>query len=220
MAEYRTKLAKPLPWREFRKHARRPIWVPFYFIEWICAHGAYRLSRWSFLHLLEYVSSLSILLATILWFSEMGERTQQRHYQAWQVINTAQGKGGSGGRLDALEQLAADGVELVGVDVSLAYLRGLKLDGAELRRADFHAADLRQASFRRAKMEDTNFVDANLRSADLSYADLSGADFTNADLTGANLEGALLTGALFDKADLTGINVKGAKDWRPAATQK
>jgi hypothetical protein len=28
--------------------------------------------------------------------SEAGDRKKQKHYQAWQVINTAQGKGGSG----------------------------------------------------------------------------------------------------------------------------
>ena len=63
---------------------------------------AYLLSRWSFLEALEYLGSFSILIAVIFYFSESGDRLKQKHYQAWQVINTAQGKGGSGGRIEAL----------------------------------------------------------------------------------------------------------------------
>ncbi len=39
-------------------------------------------------------------MAVIFYFSESGDRLKQKHYQAWQVINTAQGKGGSGGRIE------------------------------------------------------------------------------------------------------------------------
>ena len=35
----------------------------------------------------------------IFYFADQGGRLKQKHYQAWQVINTAQGKGGSGGPL-------------------------------------------------------------------------------------------------------------------------
>src|SRR5262245_27012735 len=42
------------------------------------------------------------------------------NYQAWQVVNSAHGRGGSGGRIDALEDLVRN-------DVSLA---GVQLDGA------------------------------------------------------------------------------------------
>src|ERR1700741_4710735 len=76
----------------------------------------------------------------IFYFSESGNRIKQKHYQAWQVINTAQGKGGSGGRIEALEELNADGVPLVGVDVSSAFLQGLTLERANLLRADFSSA--------------------------------------------------------------------------------
>jgi hypothetical protein len=62
------------------------------------------------------------LLAVVSYFSESKDRIKQKHYQAWQVINSAQGKGGSGGRIDALEELHADGVPLVGIDVNGAFL--------------------------------------------------------------------------------------------------
>jgi len=51
---------------------------------------------------------------------------KQKHYQAWQVINSAQAKGGSGGRIDALEELHPTVVPRL-VDVSDAFLQGLIL---------------------------------------------------------------------------------------------
>src|SRR5262245_55093196 len=38
------------------------------------------------------------------------------NYQAWQVINSAQGKGGSGGRVDALADLVRNDVSLAGIN--------------------------------------------------------------------------------------------------------
>src|SRR6476660_5967717 len=91
----------PRPWREVRSKIRH---------------------RW--LELLEYLGTFSILIAVIVYFVEAPQRRKTKHYQAWQVINTAQGKGGSGGRIDALEQLNEDGVALEGGDVSDASLQG------------------------------------------------------------------------------------------------
>ena len=94
-----------------------PSWlIPFIAFEWVWDWVAFFLSRWSFLEVLEYLGRFSVLVAVIFYFSESGDRIKQRHYQAWQVINTAQGKGGSGGRIEALQELNADGVPLVGVD--------------------------------------------------------------------------------------------------------
>jgi hypothetical protein len=42
------------------------------------------------------------LFAVIFYYSEAGDRKKQKHYQAWQVIDTAQAKGGNGGRIEAL----------------------------------------------------------------------------------------------------------------------
>jgi hypothetical protein len=65
--------------------------VPFGAFEWLSEWVAYGLSRWSFLEVLEYLGSFSVLIGVIFYFSESGDRIKQRHYQAWQVINTAQG---------------------------------------------------------------------------------------------------------------------------------
>ena len=110
---------------------------PLLFVDWVCEKLAWHLSRWSLLKVLAYAETFSVLVALIVWVAEAGDRTQQRHYQAWQVINTAQGKGGSGGRIDALRELNDDNVPLTGVDVAEAFLQGVHLDGAELRRANF-----------------------------------------------------------------------------------
>jgi len=104
--------------------------VPFRAFEWLWEWVAYALSHWSFLEVLEYMGSFSVLIGVVFYFSESGDRIKQRHYQAWQVINTAQGKGGSGGRIEALQELNEDKVQLVGVDVSSAFLQGIRLERA------------------------------------------------------------------------------------------
>ena len=88
---------------------------------------------------------------------------EQKHYQAWQVINTAQGKGGNGGRIDALQELNADNISLIGVDVRDAFLQYIQLDNAKLARAIFRSADIREGHFQQADLEGADFVYANLR---------------------------------------------------------
>ena len=87
---------RPLAWQVTKNEVSHSWLLPLRRIEWTFEWLAYALSRWSFLEVLEYLGSLSILVGIIFYFSESGDRIKQRHYQAWQVINTAQGKGGSG----------------------------------------------------------------------------------------------------------------------------
>jgi hypothetical protein len=197
-----------------RSEARFAALLPLCWFNWVCENIAYHLSHWSFLEALEYVGSFSILIAVVVYFTESGERRQQKHYQAWQVINTAQGKGGNGGRLDALQQLNEDHVPLVGVDVSTAFLQNVALEGAELRRATFRAADVRSARLRNAVLTDADLTSANLRQADLRGADLSGATLTDSDLALADLRGAHLANASLDKADLRGADLSSVTQWQ------
>ncbi|WP_263368281.1 pentapeptide repeat-containing protein [Edaphobacter bradus] len=200
----------------------RPRWiVPFIAFEWMWEWVAFLLSKWSFLEVLEYLGSFSMLVAVIFYFSESGNRIKQRHYQAWQVINTAQGKGGSGGRIEALQELNADKVPLVGVDVSSAFLQGLKLEHANLLRADFSAADLRgsdleSADFTSADLHSANFRGSNLENASFEDADMKGADLSGANLSGANLDGADLSNADLTDADLRNIRWKGLRNIKGA----
>jgi hypothetical protein len=201
---------RPAPWQIRRqKAAARWKWaIPLVAVEWIFEWVAYCLSRWSFLEVLEYLGTFSVLVAVIFYFSESGDRIKQRHYQAWQVINTAQGKGGSGGRIEALQELNADHVPLVGVDVSSAFLQGLDLHGANLLRSDFSSTDLRNSNFTAADFTSANLNSANLRNAILDRAKFVEADLRNTDLVGSSLEGADLTGAVLDDCDLRHADLK------------
>src|SRR5207302_10468032 len=164
--------------------------VPFIALEWVWEWIAYWLSGWAFIEVLEYVERLGILVAIVFYFADGPNRTKQKHYQAWQVINTAQGKGGSGGRIEALQELNKDGVALVGVDLSSAFLQGVRLEKADLHRANLNAADLRNAVLRGSNLEYADLRSANLRGANLQGLDLQNADLSDADLVDADLRGA------------------------------
>jgi hypothetical protein len=202
-------LERPLPWKVRKQEAtaKRKWLTPFIAIEWLCEWAAFALSNWSFLEVLEYLGTFSVLIAVIFYFSESGDRIKQRHYQAWQVINTAQGKGGSGGRIDALQELNADEVPLVGVDVSSAFLQGLNLHGANLTRSDFSSADLRNADLTSVDFTFASLNSANLRSAHLEHAKFMQADLRNADLSGSSLAGADLSETALDDADLSNADL-------------
>src|ERR1700728_2522772 len=204
---------RPVPWPERRARARNRWLIPLVALEWIWEWVAFALSNWTFLEVLEYLSSFSVLVAVIFYFSESGDRIKQRHYQAWQVINTAQGKGGSGGRIEALQELNADGVPLVGVDVSSAFLQGVKLERANLLRANFSAADLRHCDLQAADFTNANLHSANFREGNLEHASFQSADMTDVDLWGSHLAGAKL-----DDADLSGADLRFADlqnvEWR------
>lgn len=138
-----------------------------------------------------------------LWLGQGERRAAERaatelarkaaNYQAWQVVNTAQGKGGSGGRIDALEDLARNGVSLGGVRLDDAWLEGIRLEGASLPQASLRHTVLQGARLRGANLQGANLAGANLTGADLRDAVLKGADVTGAVLATAELDGADLS---------------------------
>jgi hypothetical protein len=199
---------RPAPWSQRRKTLRRAWTAPFAALEWCCEWLAFGLSNWILVEVLEYLGTFSVLIAVIFYFSESGDRTKQRHYQAWQVINTAQGKGGSGGRIEALQELNADRVPLVGVDVSTAFLQGVKLRNANLLRANLSAADLRSSDLEGSNLTLASLDSANLRNASLDHAHCAQADFRDADLNGSSLVGADLSGATVEDADLRSADLR------------
>jgi Pentapeptide repeats (8 copies) len=214
-----TERKRPDPLSHYHREAGHPILVPLHSLEWACRWLVYWLSGWAFLEVLEYVGTLSVFFAVISYFAESGDRIKQKHYQAWQVINTAQGKGGAGGRIDALEELDQDGVPLVGVDVSDAFLQGIDLEGADLGRSNFSSADIRGGSFKAARLEFANFASANIRNGNFQNTDFRNATFQDADLQGANLEGADLAGADLSKVDLRNADLRNIR-WSTIANLK
>ena len=116
-------------------------------------------------------------------------------YQAWQVINSAQGKGGSGGRVEALRDLLRNQISLAGINLDGAWLEGVQLPSATMVRCSLVQTNLANA----------NLVGANLEGADLRNAVLVTANLTGANLRGANIAGARLSGATLDGADVSEI---------------
>ena len=200
---------RPCTWREWHSRVRHAWAVPSAMMEYGMDWVVYGLSNWRFLEALDYLGRLGVVVAIVFYFAESGDRLKQKHYQAWQVINSAEGKGGNGGRIEALEELNQDGVSLVGVNLGSAFLMGVRLPKAKLARANFDAADARNA-----ELAGANVIDASLRGANLRDAKLEGASFARsvldgADLTGANLRGADLTGVSFENTDLHGAELAG-----------
>lgn len=204
---------RPRPWAEQKKALKYAWMLPLMAIEWPFQWLSFVLGNWAFLELLEYLGTFSVLVAVIFYFAESGNRIKQKHYQAWQVINTAQGKGGSGGRVEALQELNADGVPLVGVDVSGAFLQGINLSKARLRRSDFSSADLRNSNFQSAELADANLSSANFRGSSLRQASLQGARLDDADFWGTDLTGADFSDASLADADLRNADLKQFQ-WR------
>jgi hypothetical protein len=204
----------PPKWHEFKKRARRKFLMPFSALSWLADWAAYFLGKWPVVELLEYLGSFSIVFAAVVYFLGASDRAKQKHYQAWQVINTAEGKGGNGGRIDALQELNHDHISLIGVGVEGAYLQGLRLEEAQARRASFGGADLRGADFQRASLPDADLHYANLRGANLRDCNLAGAGLQDADLVGVDLSGADLSGVVLDRADLREANLDRIKNWQ------
>ena len=209
----REERSRPMPWTQYKQSIGNPWSTPWHVIELAFQWFAYFLSRWAFLAVLEYLGIFSVLFAVIFYYSEAGDRKKQKHYQAWQVINTAQGKGGSGGRVEALQELNADRIPLVGVDVSGAFLQGIRLVRANLLRGNFDSSDLRDATLEGSDLEYANLHSANFRGSNLKSANLLEADLEDADLVGAVLTGANLTAANLKNADLRNTDLGGIV-WR------
>jgi Pentapeptide repeats (8 copies) len=204
----------PPPWSEFKAEARHRCLVPFYYLSWAADWAAYMLGKWPLVELLEYLGSFSILFAAIFYFAGASDRLKQKHYQAWQVINTAEGKGGNGGRIDALQELNDDRIALIGVNAADAYLEGVRLEKVEARRANFSGADLRGAHFKRADLDYADLHWANLRGADLRECNLADSLLDDADLAGASLDGADLAHASLERADLRGADLGHVRNWQ------
>jgi hypothetical protein len=199
---------RPRPWSEERQAAASAWTVPFRRFNWWLAWVSWALSHWALLDVLEHLGTFSVLIAVVFYFADSGNRVKQKHYQAWQVINTAQGKGGSGGRIEALQELNSDHVSLTGVDAGGAFLRGIVLERAHLERCDLHEADLRSGDLKFSRLNDSNLQSANFRLADLTGADFQSAALQDSDLNQSNLDQANLAGADLSRSDLRYADLK------------
>lgn len=174
-------------------------------------------------------SGISLVVGLIKYYREAGDRRKAKHYQAWQVINSATHKGGSGGRLDALQDLVQDHVSLVGIDLDNAWLCGAKLPYANIRHASLcdtilSEADLRRARLNCCKAQRVSFHNARLDGATLADSDLSGGNFVGSDLVGAWFDGTTMVWAdllyanlretSFYQADLRYVRLEDIRGWQ------
>ncbi|MEM9484923.1 MAG: pentapeptide repeat-containing protein [Cyanobacteria bacterium P01_F01_bin.116] len=158
---------------------------------------------------------IAISSAAFVFILEIPDRKKRDHYEAWQVVNSAIGQTASGGRIQALEDLCTDGVDLEGLAAPGADLSGIDLRFGRLCRASFQetqldGANLSGANLRRADLREVDFCDAKLYGADLYGADLSGADLSGADLSHTKLRKVNFYDANFEGADLSNANLSHA----------
>ncbi len=171
---------------------------------------------------------LSLLAAIIQYLVTCGSRQKQAHdqqkqahYQAWQIIRSASDKSVSGGRIEALQDLAKDDISLANLSARSAYLVNIKLENSDLGQADFYNSNLEKANLSKtilinANLEGANLFQANLSRANLFQANLSRANLKKANLSQSNLNWATLNGANFtqtnlSRAFLNDVNLSGNK---------
>jgi BTB/POZ domain-containing protein KCTD9 len=166
------------------------------------------------------VPIFAVLIAVAPIMMEVGkyilakqQQTKQSHYQAWQIINSAKvSEGSSAGRIDALQDLVKDGVDLAKLDVTNAYLGGIKLPKAKLNNANFNNANLNKANLNNANLNNANLINVKLNNANLIYADLRGADLKGADFKNADIGAAKLYGV----KNINPEQIKKANNWEDA----
>jgi uncharacterized protein YjbI with pentapeptide repeats len=78
----------------------------------------------------EVLGKLTIFVGIITFIVETPERSRERHYQAWQLLNGATGHRGEAGRSIALDVLIRDHQEIRRLDLSNADLRNFDLRSA------------------------------------------------------------------------------------------
>ncbi len=199
--------------RKRRNEIKHKLVALFAYIDLKCKPTSDYLKQCSILdicsHIVRTSAFISIIVGVIFYVVGCPQRRMQaenqrkaKHYQAWQVINVAQGKTGSGGRIDALQDLNRDGVSLALIDISNATLTGINLKNAILRGANLSNADLPFSNLSGADLQKTNLSETDLSGANLSRANLSGSNLRNSNLNGSNL-----TGANLDRTDLSGANL-------------
>lgn len=161
------------------------------------------------------VQILIVLPSAWLYVTSRGERTKARQYQAWEVVASSHGRGWSGGRDLALEDLNRGGISLRAVDLSGAQMDSLRLPNADLKFARMpgtrlSGADLHGAKLARTTLRGANLGAANLRDAEFAFAHADSVLFDGARLCGALFIGADLRGSRFSETNLRDAQFDGA----------
>lgn len=215
---YNLRFEKELPpypdkgiWQDF------PAWVAWFklmdkrHLGALASKGGLLLVKWGAI-----ISTLgSVSWASFQYVRTSPIRQQQANNQAWQIIHLAKETEANGGRINALENLVKNGVDLSLLSIPKANLASFDRDrkdykGINLREAQLWRANLAESTLTKAQLEKAILRYANLKGANLEQANLAEADLRNTYLTGANLEGANLTNANLTRANFAHVNLKDA----------
>jgi len=199
-----------LSWKEFKIKNKNSFFFLFKTIEWILEWLSIYLKRWAFLDILDRLGRLSILVAIITWFIQLPVQKEKEHQNiisnAWTVLNTAQGKFGSGGREKAINDLIKEGVSLYGVNLSNGYYKLLKLSGQNMERSNFENSYILDP-----KIIDCGFIDANFDNAEIVDAFIMACSFQRASFVNAIFNGdCCLDNSSFEEAYCKGIEINSS----------
>lgn len=156
--------------------------------------------------LIDNAEAIAIMVAVILYIKGAPDRKDQKHYEAWRVIDTAANITTSYARYQALQDLHRDGVSLQWLEAPKANLSAISLPKANLKACNLAGANLEKANLRGA-----NLTGANLAGANLNQADLVGSDLTGANLQSANLRGTVLWKAILWETDFSEAELRWAE---------
>lgn len=157
------------------------------------------------------LESFSILTALGLFILEgRHEQKKLQHYMAWAVIDLANRRETSLGRIQALQDLNESGISLERHDFPGADLFGVQLQGVDLHEATLPGACLEEADLSGAKLYKANLEKTNLERADLEGASIEFAHLKGSNLQRAKLKGSSLLGADIQGADLRAASLRGA----------
>ncbi len=166
---------------------------PFVWIELKLEVFADWVGRLAVFRILEYAGRLTIVVALLVWLFGFAERHQAEVRAAWSLLNSS-----GGGRLEALQYLATQEIDLRGTDGSDGYFGAIDLGGEDLRWSDFSQANL----------DDAILNGADLRGVRLEGASLDGATLNGADLREVRLESTELNSISAARANLAGVSIK------------
>ena len=159
---------------------------------------------------LDSADTISLIVAIIIFVKEIPDRKKEFHYQAWSVIDAAEGIKDSQARFIAIQDLNKDSVSLRTLQASGAYLASIDLKKANLNEANLSGACLDNANLKQANLSYANLSDAKLSSSNLSETNLSFSNLSNANLSNANLSNTNLVCADLSNANMSGVNLSGA----------
>jgi hypothetical protein len=208
-----------------------PKWYVFKeWVEWSSKFPKAVLFKKILITTLEKGVLISLISGVLKFYWEAPQREKQREFQAWEIINGAKGQRGSGGRIEALEELNKNQVSLRYVILDEADLSGINLNNALLSNASFKSAQLtcvtrddgtrectkiRNSNLSYSNLQKVNLFDADFQKSKFRYAKMQGAKLRNTKLQGADFEKAELQNATFPGADLESANFIGAKNLTP-----